>query len=283
MLTTPKYRLLQSLHLGFVILDDAIFVLLIVALFIEVQPEFNSLYEVLYAKWGVFLVIAFEVFYDILQLVIQIWLVSRVSVYIVIMLYISYAIAFSSYKKTMWDTQLYVLFFSRVGAFIIETLVDFCIDLELDRDLSTKQKVQRDLEQAAINTPLINDLPNTFCCLKHKPGIAYIINLPEGWDYKGSISAWTWNDTNLCDKEIQKRPLDWDCRCSGCDCGRKCGCQEGQWHHIILVPLALMVSVILIILLCIPAMLLTILKKICAYCCGLNNHSILGEFRDKQI
>ena len=299
MLTTPKYRLLQSLYLGFVILDDTIFVFLIVALFLDVAPK--DIFEIFEERWLVLLVIAFEIFYDILQLVVQIWLISRVSIWIVVMLYISYAMAFTFLDindepiGSAWDCQLYVLFFSRVGAFFMETLVDFCIDLEVDRDLSTEQRVKREIPadqgsgsvEAIESRPMINELPYIFRCLKHEENVAHPIILPGDWKYRGSISAWTWNDTKLCDQEITTKPLD--CGCIQCICGFLCGygCKcKAQWYHIVLVPLAAFVALILILLLMIPVTLLTVLKKCCGCCCcrkGLTNNSICGEFGRKDV
>ena len=273
MLTTPKYRLLQSLYLGFVILDDTIFVFLIIALFLDIQPE--TLYEALIGKWAVFLVIAFEIFYDVLQLVVQMWLVSRVSVYIVSILYICYAIAFTFYKsERMWDDQLYVLFFSRVAAFILEVLVDFCIDLELDRDLSTNKKVK--LAGDRTTSPTINDLPSCFCCLEQSEDKEHVINLPNGWEYKGSVCAWTWHDTYFCDKEVEKG--GWDCNCCYC-----CGC-KALWYHVILVPLAGIVALMLLLLTFAPWLLLICLKKL-HYCVSgkYGSHSIYGEIKRKQV
>ena len=115
--------------------------------------------------------------------------------------------------------------------------------------------------------------------------IAHIIKLPEGWEYKGSISAWTWNDTYLCDEEIGPRPLDCDFQqIFGC----KCGC-NAQWYHVVLEPLAFIVYFVLFIMLIVPVMILTGLKKCCdlrpcSCCCsGLTKNSIFGEFRRKQI
>ena len=69
MLTTPKYRKLTCLYLLTLLLDDAVFVALILTLFIGENSD-QSLEEVLYGNIKLFAVVALEVFYDVCHLIV---------------------------------------------------------------------------------------------------------------------------------------------------------------------------------------------------------------------
>ena len=228
-LTTPKYRFLCILYLLFVILDNFVFLSIIFTFILHVTPQkFEDL--LLNSNWKLVLVIFIEVFYDILQAMVKIWLVNRVSFYFVLCLYGAYYLVFN--YLNLWETSLTVLFCLRFASFLLETIIDLCIDLELDHDLANGSK--------------IHALPSYFCCLKNWNAVA--IRMPQGWRYKGSVCVWVPVDVMECDSDEFVTTDGICCKC----------CKNCRWFHYILwlfaVPIAVPIIMFASLLACVVSL-----------------------------
>ena len=193
---TPKYRSLRAFYLSFHLLDNAILVSIILSLFTGAKTPLQF-YRVLWRHCELFAVIALEVIYDVFEYYVHVWILNRVSLYFVLILYGLYCTVLSLTK--MWNATIFILLSFRFLSFLLETLVDFFIDLELHYDLEDDK---------------IHKMPVTFisklCCrnireeLEHEQVLKNFY--PKGWQYKGSIFAWTpLNTFKIDDCELLKR------------------------------------------------------------------------------
>lgn len=135
MFTTRKYRVLTSLYLLWRILDYAMLVALVATLFFN-DDKATDFASVMSDNQWIFAVVALEVFYDVLEFIVKIWIVNRLSIYIAISLYALYGLAFYRYELLYLDEDnalVLILFGLRFVAFVFEELIDFCIDLVCHR------------------------------------------------------------------------------------------------------------------------------------------------------
>ncbi len=82
------------------------------------------------------IVVAIEIFYTVLESMVKIWILNRVSIYIGFIMYCLYLVALCDVMYG--DILVTTLFIARFVAFVFGTILDFCIDLELHRDLQEK-------------------------------------------------------------------------------------------------------------------------------------------------
>eukprot|EP01084_Bolivina_argentea_P278247 475268_1 len=195
MLTTRKYRLLTSFYLLWRVLDYGMLVALVAALFFTGDTKkFDS---IIWNNIFIFLVVGLEIFYDVLEFIVKIWLLNRVSIYIGFALYILYGAAFSypnfsGNTKNIWDPLVIWLLSLRFAAFIFEEVIDFCIDLELESDFAEGTIMNLDVPYCTKN--------------RFQENIALMgisekdctIELAKGWEFKGSIFVWTAKNTFTC-------------------------------------------------------------------------------------
>ena len=197
--TTRKYRLLWSLYLLSKFLDVSMFWLLIVTLFFDGNGDIINVYDLFVKYWIIYLVVGFELSLSILEYNIKIWILSRLSIYIHTFIYILYILSFSVYN--IWNRLTILLFGLRLIAFIIEEIIDFCIDLELHYDLQ--------FERAKIHRLKFLDIfrncfgPNKSNYNDEDPtrGQIYL----DKWDFQGSLCAWTWKNAFMY--ELKNRTI----------------------------------------------------------------------------
>eukprot|EP00484_Ammonia_sp_Unknown_P012258 CAMPEP_0197079060 /NCGR_PEP_ID=MMETSP1384-20130603/213433_1 /TAXON_ID=29189 /ORGANISM="Ammonia sp." /LENGTH=391 /DNA_ID=CAMNT_0042517931 /DNA_START=356 /DNA_END=1531 /DNA_ORIENTATION=- len=207
MLTTRKYRLLSSFYLLWHILDMGVLFALVSTLFFDGTP--HRFVDVITDNILIFLVVALEIFYDVLEFLVKIWFINRVSLYIAFALYILYFLVLFPkwYQGELGSVLVFTLFWIRFAAFICGTFIDYCIDLELEWDLL-------DTKMHALDVP---------CCIKttreEKIGILHIkkdnkIEIPQHKDLKfvGSVCAWTTRNAFKCKVTPKEHPwLGYQC------------------------------------------------------------------------
>jgi len=136
LLTTSKYRVMQLLYLIFRITDNVMFLSLIISgvyRYILGHGIDQTQQEQEKAVVLVFSVVGVEVFYDVMSWTTKIWIVNRLGFYIGIMLYCCYAIAFAFVPNV--DAVVWMLLGIRFGAYLLESFVDYAMDLEMHNDL----------------------------------------------------------------------------------------------------------------------------------------------------
>jgi hypothetical protein len=141
MLTSPKYRLLNSMYVAFSLLDNA-FLLTIIVLNILgfAQGEYSvtgALSRETAYKVPVAVMIILELFYDLMHNTTKFWIFQRLSIYITICFYVMYyaAVGFLGPSAEYDIVLLQTLITLRLIAFALETLVDVCIDMNIHNDL----------------------------------------------------------------------------------------------------------------------------------------------------
>ena len=192
MLMTPKYRSLSVFYLSFYLLDHAILVSIILSLFTG-ENSYLSFVAVFLKHAELFGVIALEAIYHVLEYNVRVWILNRVSMYFVFVLYALYCAVITI--NTMWNLSVIVLLSIRFASYLCELWVDSFIDLELHHDLRMNK---------------IHRMPSAFIC-KYCGNIGHelkdehdlIDKLPLGWRYKGSI----WSSTTLNAFEIETDDL----------------------------------------------------------------------------
>ena len=180
-------------------------VLLVTALFI---PNSNDTvyWELLQHNWTVFFVLAIEIFLNVLEYNVRVWLLSRLSIYLHLSLYIGYAISF--YGEEIWSPFVTILFFIRLFAFTLGTLIDFAIDLEVDFDLTGTNGDEQIHKLLFIDkcielfkhiaTGKIGKVCGVFgycltckcCCQEYNQQSEAKIELRD-WQYQGSLFVWS--------------------------------------------------------------------------------------------
>jgi len=95
MLTVRKYRLLTSFYLLWTILNQIMLVMLFGLLFYS--GESKKFMDVISDNFWIFVVLGIEIMYDVLEYTVKIWILNRVSVWIVGFICILYTVAFAQY------------------------------------------------------------------------------------------------------------------------------------------------------------------------------------------
>ena len=191
LLTTAKYRILNAFYLLFQMTDRIALVSLFLNLFMaEVNLEQDYPHKelqntVLQYKWG-FLVLAYELFYDVMEYNVKIWILNRISIYVGILLFIAYFAVFVYYHFFKYPIVV-ILFGVRVVSFIVEQAVDYCMDVEMALDLQSEWMT----EMKGIyvwDSALASEL--------HRK-----LNIPRELKYVGSTCSWTWTNVFNIDAE----------------------------------------------------------------------------------
>ena len=269
MFTTRKYRFIWSFYLLSYYLDKTILVLLVTSLFIPIQ-EGNKYWDILGEYWSIFFVLAIEIFLNVLEYNIKVWLLIRLSIYLHLMLYVGYAVSFAYEFTDVEPAQLkfvIILYFIRFFAFILGQLIDFAIDLEVDYDLMDTNGEGKIHKLFIIDT-FINSFKN-LCgrCVMNKnnqkfddPGRGYEATIElANWEYQGSIFVWT------CMNVLMYTPNEkYECRyrCPNC-------CKN--WHRIIFYVMFIIIygivalPIMIVVFVCVG--LLTFFRKIALKCC----------------
>ena len=229
MFTTRKYRFLWSLYLLSQLLDTTMLVLLVTSLFFPHESEGRPFDKILGDNWEIFFALALEIFLNVLETQVRIWILNRLSIYLHLTLYGLYAISF--FIKDIWSTFVIALFFIRLFAFIVGTLIDFAIDLEVDFDLKGDANGESQIHKLSfINTFArwlryfakcdIKNICKSFCdclickcCCPDEPNnedTEAKIALQE-WEYQGSLFIWS------CKNAYTYKPKEAnECKCKCC-------------------------------------------------------------------
>ena len=254
MLMTPKYRSLKAFYLTFHLLDDTIFLSIILSLFIGKDLDFE---EVLEKHWKLFIVIACEAIYGVFEYHVHVWILNRVSVYFVLILYASYCIVLT--LTNGWDKTIEVLLSLRFFSFLCELGVDLLIDLELHHDL----------KDGNIH-PMPVDCISAWCCgnlrneLQEEHDLTQMYKLPTGWRYKGSIVAWTSLNTFKLNDELLKTE-------------KLVKLRQCAFHCMVIFTIIITSPITIIIWL--SMFILSLIRLCCCRCCGdfKSNRTICAE------
>jgi len=193
--TTAKFRAMGFLYSGYQLLDNCLF-LLIILLSIR-NNNFGIPRED--EELALFVVLGLEAFYDVMLYTHRYWILQRLSIYIVIVLYCIYfwivALLPDDLFKDITREQMYLLLVVRFSAFVLETLVDIAIDIELHNDLIKLGKVR------SLNLKRQSERDNPY--LKHElkmkdrgnwmsryMDVSNSVIMLEDVDYRGSLFAW---------------------------------------------------------------------------------------------
>lgn len=129
LVTTTKYRVLQLLYVIFRLTDNVLLLCLLIASITK-----QILTDVDKSNIAIFVVIGIELFYNVINFTTKIWILNRMSLLIVLLLYILYFLVF--YLQNFSSTLFYMLSI-RFLSFLLETYVDFALDYEIHNDLCT--------------------------------------------------------------------------------------------------------------------------------------------------
>ena len=132
----------------------------------------------------VFAVLGLEIFYDVLEFMVKIWMLNRVSVYIVAIICALYAVTFWWYG--LWSDVMVIIFFSlRLTAIVLEIVIDFCIDKELEYDIWERTIHSINIPYC-FKTEKEERMAFPYCGGSHNE-----IQLADGWQFRGTKCAWT--------------------------------------------------------------------------------------------
>jgi hypothetical protein len=154
MVTSPKYRLLNSMYIVFSSIDHFIFISIVVTTIVGfASVEADDISSATFYSIPLTGFIMLEIFFGILLNTTHFWILRRVSVYIVCLFYLMYYGAIAILGKKAGSSSnhinfLYMLLAIRFVAFVLETFVDVSIDLSIHNDIilinkpldATKQK-----------------------------------------------------------------------------------------------------------------------------------------------
>ena len=142
--THEKYRVLKVLHAFAHFLTNGAFVSLIFVIFILQNPGNESkdnsninteptIEQIIQNPFLVF-VILLDAFYGILIKNVHIWMINRLGLYIPLLFNLSYLIIFTI--KHIWTNVIIILYILRIFAYLYETFIVYCLDLEIAYDLA---------------------------------------------------------------------------------------------------------------------------------------------------
>merc|ERR1712228_139283 len=227
--TTRKYRLLTSFYLLWRVLDYAMLTVI------------------------VFSVISVEIFYDVLQFMVKIWILNRVSIFIGFALYGLYIFAFTYHA--LWNYLVYSLLIVRFIAFLFEEFIDYCIDLELQYDISEKC-----LHKLEVPICIKTEFEERIALLHVSKN--RIIECAQGWEFKGSLCVWTSRNTFKVrfDEKFQK------------DKNGKCTWYRFVFHLMFAVTYCV-IGIPLLIIIALSVSCLALIR----FCCKRKSDSILDE------
>eukprot|EP01084_Bolivina_argentea_P255239 429237_1 len=212
-LTTRKYRLLQSFYTLSRVLDYVMLASLILLLLLD--NDYDNFSHIIEKYWLIFMVIGLEIFYDVLEFIVKIWILNRLSIYIGVVLYILYFFALFVYEKYT-STTVTVLFGLRFLAFVLEEATDYCIDLELEYDLNVGKGIHK------LDVPkCIKKCVGRFIDIKQRKERLAMLHVTDydielggtDWKFKGTRCVWTTDNVFDCDvcrkQDINPRCYRW--------------------------------------------------------------------------
>jgi len=125
--TTPKYRARNTMYFTFRMLDNMIFMAIIVLTILNGKITCPSAEQI-----SVLSAIGFETFYDIMLYTTRFWILTRLSVFIGLEFYVVYA-------AILWwnhpEQYVWFVLLARFVAFVFEECIDIAIDIEMHNDL----------------------------------------------------------------------------------------------------------------------------------------------------
>ena len=182
--TTKKYRFLKSLYIISWFVDEGILAALLIATILQVPPGTASI--LIYVNnVALFTIVISEIIIDILEYRVKIWILNRLSIYIHVLFYILYAVVFT-FQDTWYANNgvITALYTTRLVAFILEMIINYSIDLEVDHDLS---------DETIHGIEWMDNLVSNCCCCqrnKHQNDVTFD-GWTTNWEYIGSVCAWT--------------------------------------------------------------------------------------------
>ena len=186
LLTTAKYRILNAFYLLFQMTDRIALVALFLNLFMGEAYKDRKLIDTIMDYPLVFLVLAYELFYDLMEFNVKIWILNRISIYVGILLFVAYFAVFVYYD--FFDKAIVVILFGiRLVAFIVEETVDYCMDLEMALDLQSGWMTE------------MKGIYVWDTALKSEHHRA--LDIPRQLKYVGSTCSWTWINAFNIDAE----------------------------------------------------------------------------------
>jgi len=235
LLTTAKFRVMGFLYSGYHLVDNTLFLLIIVMSIVNNGFRIPEHYDM-----ALFAAIGVEGFYDVMLYTHRYWILQRLSIYIGLVLYVAYFVIvglITCGKPCGWVvdpdhhisiTVVWIALGIRFGAFILEELVDITIDIQLHNDLL---KLQHERNERRAGNPGIgagseddggeppgengagNDREELvvenqrrepcWSRVRRYLNVSKAVGMPEGVEYIGSVFAW--GQKSVFDKNVWKR------------------------------------------------------------------------------
>jgi len=231
-LTTAKFRMMGFLYSGYHLVDNTLFLLIIIMSIINNGFKMPSHHEI-----ALFAAIGVEGFYDIMLYTHRYWILQRLSIYIGIVLYTIYFVIvgmISAGVVTNPEVPIEVVWYVlgvRCSAFVLEELVDIMIDIQLHNDLVklNSERIARrnsenennrdnlldvnntvDIEAGRNRNTVENDADtlievdkaNCWHRLKNYVNVSRSVEMPNDVEYIGSVFAW--GQTSVFDENVWK-------------------------------------------------------------------------------
>jgi len=217
LLTTAKFRIMGFLYSGYHLVDNTLFLLIIIMSILN-----NGLRLPTDSETALFAAIGLEGFYDVMLFTHRYWILQRLSIYIGCVLYIAYFTIVgltSTYGDIIKDYHelVWIVLGVRFGAFILEELVDIAIDIELHNDLVklNLEKIQKGNEgqntaggNVVENGGVTNDVQTLIRSERYLSRVRKYLNvstavvLPPDVEYIGSMFAW--GQQSVFDRNVWK-------------------------------------------------------------------------------
>ena len=273
MLTVRKYRLLTSFYLLWTIVNQLMLVMLFGLIFYSGDPSNPKFMTIISSHIWIFVVLGIEILYDVLEYTVKIWILNRVSIWIVAVICILYAVAFQVHG-VLDNTEVQVLFVLRLISIFFSYVIDYCIDLELETDLREKALLPINIPFKASSE---ERLAFPYCGGGHNE-----IRLADGWQFRGTKCAWTGDNVfkTVFDSGFDGGAGSWKCYRYGSMGGGTLMtmmssvdmCCDVRWHrfpfHVLFFVTYGIVGLPLVILTVLACAVQTTLKKCCCCCFG---------------
>lgn len=214
LLTTAKFRIMGFLYSGYHLLDNTLFLLIIILSALN-----NGFTLPTHHEMALFGAIGLEGFYDVMLYTHRYWVLQRLSIYIGAVLYFAYFLivglmsAYGITSETQHEMIVWCVLGTRFGAFILEELVDIAIDLELHNDLVklNRERLQR-LVPERLNPDDNADGGNDIEMIIENPAprgwtkyldVSNSVLMPNEVEYLGSFFAW--GQKSVFNRNVWKR------------------------------------------------------------------------------
>lgn len=189
-LTTAKFRAMGFLYCSYHLVDNVMFIIIIVMSLKNSEfgiPE-NHLVSALFGMFGL------ETFCDIMLYTHRYWILQRLSVYIAFVLYFIYVAIIALFPEELFIDitrgDVFRVLGIRFIAFVLETLVDIMMDIELHNDLVKLEKLrlQNQDQKGAWNNP--QQTSNEKHWLSKYVDVSNSVSMSRDMEYMGSTFAW---------------------------------------------------------------------------------------------